>query len=80
MIKSTGMVRKLDELGRIVLPKELRTTLNIDNKDALEVFVDEENIILRKYMPGCIFCGNAGETTPFKGKNICKSCLEELQA
>lgn len=80
MIKSTGMVRKLDELGRLVLPKELRTTLNIDNKDALEVFVEEENIILRKYMPGCIFCGNAGETMQFKGKNICKSCLEELQA
>ncbi|ACO85971.1 MULTISPECIES: AbrB/MazE/SpoVT family DNA-binding domain-containing protein [Clostridium] len=77
-MKSTGVVRKLDNLGRVVLPKELRKTLNLDEKDPLEIYVDGEQIILKKYAPACIFCGEANEVINFKGKNICKICLKEL--
>ena len=77
-MKSTGIVRKVDELGRIVLPIELRRTLGIEEKDRIEIFVDGESIILRKYQPACIFCDNARDVHQYKGKNICKSCLAEL--
>ena len=77
-MKSTGIVRKVDELGRIVLPIELRRTLDIVVKDALEIYVDEGTIILKKYEPSCIFCGNSKDVISFKGKNICPKCLEEL--
>ena len=77
-MKSTGIVRKVDELGRIVLPIELRRTLDIAGKDALEIYVDEGTIILKKYEPSCIFCGNSKDVISFKGKNICPKCLEEL--
>ncbi len=77
-MKSTGIVRKVDELGRIVLPIELRRTLDIAEKDALEIYVDDDSIILKKYEPSCIFCGNSKDVISFKGKNICPRCLEEL--
>ena len=77
-MKSTGIVRKVDELGRIVLPIELRRTLDIAVKDALEIYVDEGTIILKKYEPSCIFCGTSKDVISFKGKNICPKCLEEL--
>lgn len=76
-MKATGMVRKVDELGRIVLPIELRRTLDINTKDPLEMFVNGGDIILRKYQPLCIFCG-ANEVAQFKGKNVCKSCAKEI--
>ncbi|MDH7573358.1 MAG: AbrB/MazE/SpoVT family DNA-binding domain-containing protein [Clostridia bacterium] len=75
MMKSTGIVRKVDELGRVVIPIELRRTLGIEEKDALEIYVDQEKIILKKYQPACIFCGNAEEITHFRGKNVCRECL-----
>ncbi|NLK69641.1 MAG: AbrB/MazE/SpoVT family DNA-binding domain-containing protein [Clostridiaceae bacterium] len=78
-MKSTGIVRKVDELGRVVLPIELRRTLDIAEKDALEIYVDEESIILKKYEPACIFCDNAKDITVFKGKNICPTCLDGLK-
>ncbi len=78
MMKSTGVVRKVDELGRIVIPIELRRTMGIEEKDALEIYVDSEKIILKKYEPACIFCGNAENVTNYKGKNLCKACLTEL--
>jgi transcriptional pleiotropic regulator of transition state genes len=78
-MKSTGIVRKVDELGRIVLPIELRRTLDINERDALEIYVDTNQIILKKYEPACIFCNNASDVVSFKGKNICKNCLEELK-
>lgn len=78
-MKSTGIVRKVDELGRIVIPKELRRSLNIEEKDALEIYVDGEQIILKKYEPDCIFCGDARNVINYKGKNICKNCLEEMR-
>jgi len=78
-MKSTGIVRKVDELGRIVLPIELRRTLDIAEKDALEIFVDHNTIILQKYEPACIFCGNSKDVFVFKGRNICPVCMEELK-
>lgn len=78
-MKSIGIVRKVDELGRIVLPIELRRTLDIAEKDALEIYIDGSSILLKKYMPACIFCGDAKNVTNFKGKNICQACLKELQ-
>lgn len=77
-MKSTGIVRRVDELGRIVLPIELRRTLNIGEKDSLEIYVDGSNIMLKKYQPACIFCDSAKDITLFKGKNVCGSCLREL--
>lgn len=79
-MKSTGIVRKVDELGRVVIPIELRRTLDIEEKDALEIYVDADRIILRKYEPACscVFCGNADEVTNFKGKNVCKECLDSM--
>ena len=79
-MKSTGIVRKVDELGRIVLPIELRRTLGIEEKDRIEIFVDGESIILRKYQPACIFCDNAKDIINYKGKNICPECLKKLKA
>lgn len=79
-MKSTGIVRKVDELGRIVLPKELRNTLEIDHKDPLEIYVDGENIILRKYEPACIFCGSASDVVSFGDKRICRECIEKIKA
>ncbi|OQB13157.1 MAG: Transition state regulatory protein AbrB [Firmicutes bacterium ADurb.Bin193] len=78
-MKSTGIVRKVDELGRIVLPIELRRTLDIAEKDSLEIYVDGSMVILKKYEPCCIFCGNAKDIFVFKGKNICPACIKELQ-
>ena len=77
-MKSTGIVRIVDELGRIVLPIELRRTLGIEEKDRIEIFVDGESIILRKYQPGCIFCDNAKDIINYKGKNICPDCIRAM--
>lgn len=77
-MKSTGIVRKVDELGRIVLPIELRRTLDIAERDALEIYVDGTSIILKKYQPACVFCGDSKDVSTFKGKNICAGCMQEL--
>ncbi|MBM7624639.1 AbrB/MazE/SpoVT family DNA-binding domain-containing protein [Sporohalobacter salinus] len=77
-MKSTGIVRKVDDLGRIVIPIELRRTLKIDEKDPLEIYVNGDSIIFKKYEPACVFCGNAGNTIVFKEKIICKDCLAEM--
>lgn len=79
-MKATGIVRKVDELGRIVLPKSLRKSLEIDEKDPLEMFVEEDgSIVLQKYEPQCIFCGSTKDVAEYKGKDICSACLEELK-
>ncbi|ACL69393.1 AbrB/MazE/SpoVT family DNA-binding domain-containing protein [Halothermothrix orenii] len=77
-MKATGIVRKIDDLGRVVIPKELRRTMNIEKKDPMEIYVDEDTIILKKYEPACIFCGNAENTIDYMGKFICKDCLNEM--
>ncbi len=77
-MKATGVVRKVDELGRVVLPIELRRTLDIAEKDSLEIYVDGNSIILKKYEPSCVFCGDAKDVFLFRGKNICPTCAAEL--
>ena len=77
-MKSTGIVRKVDELGRIVLPIEMRRTLDIAEKDALEIYVEGAAVILKKYKPSCIFCDGAKDIIAFKGKNVCPKCMKEL--
>ena len=78
-MKSTGIVRKVDELGRIVLPIELRRTLEIAEKDSLEIYVDGSSIVLKKYEPSCVFWNDAKNVLNYKGKNICPNCLAELK-
>lgn len=77
-MKSTGIVRKVDELGRVVLPKELRTTLDIAQKDPLEIYIDGNSIILKKYEPACIFCGDAANVVSYMDKKVCKNCIAKL--
>ena len=78
-MKSTGIVRKIDELGRIVLPIEIRNTMGIANRDPVEIFVDQDRIVLRKYQPSCVFCGNADNVESYTGKLVCADCLEDLR-
>jgi transcriptional pleiotropic regulator of transition state genes len=78
-MKSTGIVRRVDELGRIVIPKELRTTLAINEGDPMEIYTEGDQIILKKYEPACIFCGEGKDVINYKGKNICKNCLNEIR-
>ena len=78
-MKSTGIVRKVDELGRIVLPIELRRTLEIAERDSLEIYVEGSTIILKKYEPACIFCGDTKDVVNYKGRNICRTCLDEMK-
>ncbi len=77
-MKSTGIVRRIDELGRIVLPIELRNKMDIKTKDSIEIFVEDDKIILKKYVPACLFCGNADDVIYYKNKLVCKHCIEEL--
>lgn len=78
-MKAIGVVRKTDNLGRIVLPKELRESLNIREKDALEIYVSEKEIILKKYEPYCVFCEEVRSVINFKDKNICIDCIEKIK-
>ena len=78
-MKSTGIVRKIDKLGRLVLAKELRKTLDINEGDALEIYTEGEMIILKKYEPACIFCGEASKVINYKNKNICTECMKDLR-
>ena len=79
-MKATGIVRKVDELGRVVLPIELRRNLNIDIKDPLEIFVDGDSIILKPYRPCCVFCAEGDQVVSYMGKNVCKNCIEQLKS
>ncbi len=78
-MKSTGIVRKVDELGRVVLPIELRRTLDIAEKDSLEIYVDEDMIVLKKYESSCVFCGSAKNIVNYKGKNVCAACIKDIK-
>lgn len=77
-MKSTGIVRKVDELGRIVLPIELRRTLDIAERDELEIYMENDRIILQKYEPTCVFCASSRALASYKGKNVCRECLEAM--
>ncbi|MBQ8556013.1 MAG: AbrB/MazE/SpoVT family DNA-binding domain-containing protein [Clostridia bacterium] len=78
-MKSTGIVRQLDTLGRVVLPIELRRTMDIGIKDMLEIFVEGDHIVLKKYHPSCVFCSDARDVITYKDKLVCKKCLKELK-
>ena len=78
-MKSTGIVRKLDDLRRIVIPIELCRTLDIAERDPIEIYTEGNMIILKKHEPACIFCSDAKEVVNYKGKNICPACLKEIQ-
>jgi transcriptional pleiotropic regulator of transition state genes len=78
-MKSTGIVRKVDELGRIVLPIELRRTLDISERDSLEIYMDGPAIVLKKYQPACIFCDSDKDVVVFHGKNMCTACFREMK-
>ncbi len=77
-MKSTGIVRKVDELGRVVIPIEIRNKFDIAEKDPIEIYVDGSSIILKKYEPNCIFCGNSKNLTTYKDKLICSKCAERI--
>ena len=77
-MKSTGIVRKVDELGRIVLPIELRRTLEIAERDELEIYLDDDKVVLKKYEPSCIFCGSSCGLVSYHGRNVCVECIENM--
>ena len=77
-VKSLGIVRKIDELGRIVLPIETRRSLDLNSGDGVEIFVENDKIVLQKYAPCCIFCGEVEDVVLYKNKRICKNCISEL--
>ena len=79
-MKATGIVRKLDELGRVVIPCELRRTLHINDRDPLEVFVDGDKVILRKYEPACIFTGESQNLIEYMGRKVSVKAIEEMAA
>jgi transcriptional pleiotropic regulator of transition state genes len=78
LLKSTGIVRRVDDLGRVVIPVELRRTYGIDERDALEIFTQGDQIILRKYEPLCVFCGSGAGAVAFQGKTVCIRCRSSL--
>ena len=78
-MKNTGVVRRLDELGRITLPMELRKVFGIEERDSLEIYVEDDTIILKKFKKSCIFCNNDDNIIDFKGKNVCSECIAQLK-
>ena len=78
-MKSTGIVRRIDEMGRIVLPAELRRTMDIGERETMEIFTDGPSIVLKKYTPACIFCDSGRSVSLFKGKSVCARCLRQLR-
>lgn len=77
-MKSTGIIRKVDELGRIVLPIELRRTLDIAERDELEIYMEGDRIILQKFEPSCVFCAASQGLVTYRGKNVCQECIQNM--
>ena len=77
-MKSTGIIRRMDELGRVVIPIEIRNQFNIVEKDPIEIYVDVSSIVLKKFEPNCIFCGNTKDLLTYNDKLICKNCSEKI--
>ena len=78
IMKSTGIIRKVDDLGRIVLPIELRRTLDISERDELEIFMENDRIVLQKFEPACIFCGSSRSLVSYRRKNVCQDCIKKM--
>lgn len=77
-MKSTGIVRRVDELGRVVVPKEIRNQFNISERDPIEIFIDGNSIVLRKFEPNCIFCGSSKKLITYNDKQVCDNCFNKL--
>lgn len=77
-MKSTGIIRRVDELGRVVIPIEIRNQFNIVEKDPIEIYVDGSSIVLKKYEPNCVFCGSTENLVEYKDKLVCDKCSIEL--
>ena len=77
-MKSTGIVRKIDEQGRIVLPIELRRTLDVGDRDELEIYMEDDKVILKKYEPACVFCASTFGLVTYRGKNVCMECIHNM--
>lgn len=78
-MKKTGIIRKVDELGRVVLPIELRRTLDIGEREELEIYLDDDKIVLKKYETACIFCGNTKKLTTYCEKQVCRDCIKKMK-
>ncbi len=80
-MKSTGMIRPVDKMGRIVIPKEIRKLLNVESeRDSFEIYMENDRVILEKYQPTCIFCGNLAESVELGGYSVCIGCIDKLSA
>ncbi len=80
-MKSTGMVRSVDKMGRVVIPKEIRKQLKVENDvDSFEIYMDGDKVVLKKYQPTCIFCDSLADSVQFEGYNVCKDCIEKLHS
>ena len=79
-MKSTGILKSVDELGRIVLPKKMREALEIDIRDQVEIFIEGDRIILKKYAQTCVFCNSDRDVQLFREKRVCRACLDALKA
>lgn len=79
-MKSTGIIRRVDELGRVVIPMEIRNQFNIVEKDPIEIYVEGSCIVLKKYEPNCIFCGNTKNLVEYKDKLVCDKCTSLLNS
>ena len=79
-MKDTGIVRNIDEMGRLVLPKEMRRKMDIESGDEIEFYAEDDRIVLRKYQPSCLFCGGEVALVEYKGKRLCAECIAEMKA
>jgi len=77
-MKSTGIIRKVDDLGRVVLPIEFRRVLDISERDEVEIVLENDQIILQKFEPVCVFCGGNQELISFNRKNVCRTCIQKM--
>ena len=76
---SSGMIRPVDKMGRVVIPKEIRAQLQVENNvDSFEIFLEGDRVILKKYQPTCIFCKGLAESVNYEGYNVCKECLDKI--
>ena len=78
-MKDTGIVRKIDELGRIVIPMEIRRVMGIQRRDEIEIFTEGDRIVLAKFNPSCAFCGSGDKLKAYKGKSVCQKCVNDLK-
>lgn len=77
-MKATGIIRRLDDLGRIVLPIELRRSFGLNEHDRVEISVEEDRIVLKKYEPNCVLCGETMDLREFQGKLLCRKCIRGI--